>query len=70
MVVLTVAVVIGVVAAALKDGETAKGDSLSRKRLCRSVRAAIRLSSVSKDRQLAASSANESNVRNWAASFS
>jgi hypothetical protein len=59
-----VAVVIGVVEAAPKDGETAKDDGLSRKRLCRSVRAAIRLSSVSKDRQLAASSANESNVHN------
>ena len=64
---LTGAAVIGV---APKDGETAIGDGLSRKRLCRSIRAAIRLSSESKDRQLAESSANESNVRNWAASFS
>jgi hypothetical protein len=59
--------VIGVVP---KDGETAKDDGLSRNRLCCSVQAAIRLSSVSKDRQLAASSANKSRVLNWAASFS
>jgi hypothetical protein len=53
-----------------KDSETATGDGLSRKRLCRSVQAAIRLSSESKERQLAESSANESNVCSWAASFS
>jgi hypothetical protein len=61
------AVVIGV---APKDGETTTGDGLSQKRLCRSVQATIRLSSESKDRQLANNSANESRVRNWAASFS
>ena len=53
-----------------KNGKIAKDDGLSQNRLCCSVQVAIRLSSVSKDRQLAASSANESNVRNWAASFS
>jgi hypothetical protein len=65
--VLAGAVVIGV---APKNSETATGDGLSQKRLCRSVQAAIRLSSESKERQLAKSSANESNVRSWAASFS
>jgi hypothetical protein len=60
-VVRTGAVVIGVVP---KDSKTAKGDGLSRKRLCCSVQVAIRLSSESKDRQLADSSANKSNVRN------
>ena len=67
VVALTGAVVIGV---APKDGETATGDGLSRKRLCRSVQAAIRLSSESKDRQLAKSSANKSNVCSCATSFS
>jgi hypothetical protein len=47
-----------------KDSKTAKDNGLSWNRLCCSVQATIRLSSVSKDRQLAASSANKSRVLN------
>jgi len=59
-----------VIRVVLKDSETATSDGLSRKRLCCSVQAAIRLSSESKDRQLAKSSANKSNVCSCAANFS
>ena len=52
------------------DAETAEADGLSWKRFCCSFRAVILLNSVSKDKQLADSSANVFRVRSWAASFS
>jgi hypothetical protein len=50
--------------------EIAKGDGLSRIRFCWSNRIAICLSSESRDKQQANSSAKESRVLRWTASFS